>query len=124
MNLAMSSRGIQLSGGMGREMANLIIDRTTKSDMSSYDINRFHRDDIKDPNWLKSVTQESHVRTYCVKYPTLQRLAGRNVRLSPLHSRLAEKGAFFGTAGNDAVQCFLFFRLSTFHSKLVFYPIL
>lgn len=100
LNLAMSSRGIQLSGGMGREMANLIIDRTTKADMFNYDINRFHKSDIKDPNWLKSVTQESHVRTYCVKYPTLQRLAGRNVRKSALHSRLAQKGAFFGNVGS------------------------
>ena len=39
-NLGMSSRGIQLSGGMGREMANLIVSGCTSEDMFSYNINR------------------------------------------------------------------------------------
>ena len=40
-NTNMCSRGIQLSGGMGREMANLIVSGCTEVDMFSYDINRY-----------------------------------------------------------------------------------
>ena len=41
-NTNMCSRGIQLSGGMGREMANLIVSGCTDVDMFSYDINRYY----------------------------------------------------------------------------------
>ena len=43
----MSSRGIQLSGGMGREMANLIVNGYTEVDMFTYDINRSVRRALK-----------------------------------------------------------------------------
>lgn len=98
-NLGMSSRGIQLSGGMGREMANLIVSRTTSVDMFTYDVNRFHKAYIGDERWQKETIHESEVRTYWVKYPTLQKMAGRNIQASPFHSKLTDRGAFFGNVG-------------------------
>ena len=99
LNCGMSSRGIQLSGGIGREMANLIVNGYTDVDMFTYDINRFHKSYIQQEKWLKESVHEAEVRIYYVRYPTLQRFAARNMRLSSLHSRLAEAGAFFGAAG-------------------------
>ena len=98
-NLGMSSRGIQLSGGMGREMANLIISRRTSVDMFQYDVNRFHQSYIGDQRWREEGVHEAEVRTYWVKYPTLQRMAGRNMYQSAFHEKLLKQGAFFGQAG-------------------------
>ena len=41
VNCAMNSRGIQFSGGVGREMANLVVDGAPSLDMFAYDIARF-----------------------------------------------------------------------------------
>lgn len=57
----MNSRGIQLSGGFGNEMSNLIVDGVTKIDMSGYSISRFQDTYIKNPNWLDENTHEAIV---------------------------------------------------------------
>ncbi len=98
-NCGMSSRGIQLSGGMGREMANLIVSGKPSIDMFMYDINRFHSSYISNRRWQEETIHEGEVRTYWVKYPTLQRMAGRNLHHSPFHAQLMSQGAFFGSAG-------------------------
>jgi sarcosine dehydrogenase len=84
---------------MGREMANLIVDRTTSIDMFGYDINRFQKSYVSNDDWRHQSTHESELRTYWVKFPTLQKMSGRNMRLGPLHQRLSEAGAFFGNTG-------------------------
>ena len=83
----MSSRGIQLSGGMGREMANLITENTTKIDMFNYDLTRFQEAYVRNDQWRRETVHEGEVITYWPKPPTLQRLGGRNMRQSPLHDR-------------------------------------
>ena len=95
----MSSRGIQASGGMGREMAKLISENHTDIDMFTYDLKRFQKFYVGDDTWQKETVHESELRSYWAKVPTLQRLAGRNLRFSPLHEKLLAKGAFFGQAG-------------------------
>ena len=60
---------------------------------------RFHQSYIGNQKWLEESVHEAEVRTYYVRYPTLQRLASRNLKLSPFHSRLEEAGAFFGATG-------------------------
>lgn len=99
LNCAMSSRGIQASGGMGREMAKLISENYTDIDMFTYDLKRFQKFYVGDDTWRKESVHESELRSYWAKVPTLQRLAGRNLRFSPLHEKLLAKGAFFGQAG-------------------------
>ena len=76
----MSSRGIQASGGMGREMAKLVSENVTDIDMFSYDLTRFQKFYVGDDTWRKETVHEGEVRTYWCKVPTLQRLAGRNLR--------------------------------------------
>ena len=61
LNCAMNSRGIQLSGGVGKEMANLIVDGVTKIDMSGYSITRFQDAYIKNKKWLDEYTHEAIV---------------------------------------------------------------
>ena len=48
---------------------------------------------------MEESVHEAEVRIYYVRYPTLQRFASRNLKLSSLHSRLEEAGAFFGATG-------------------------
>ena len=61
LNCAMNSRGIQLSGGVGKEMANLIVDGVTSIDMSGYNIRRFQDSYIDNKKWLDERTHEAIV---------------------------------------------------------------
>ena len=61
LNCAMNSRGIQLSGGFGKEMSNLIVDGVTKIDMSGYSITRFQDAYIHNQKWLDECTHEAIV---------------------------------------------------------------
>ena len=60
---------------------------------------RFHRSYLTNERWQKESIHEAEVLTYWVKYPTLQRMSGRNLKHSPIHEKMAENGAFFGSAG-------------------------
>ena len=106
----MSSRGIQLSGGMGREMANLITENTTKIDMFNYDLTRFQEAYVRNDQWRRETVHEGEVITYWPKPPTLQRLGGRNMRQSPLHDRY---GTTLPQCGNLAI--FLPLNFGWFH---------
>lgn len=57
----MNSRGIQLSGGFGREMANLIVDGVTQIDMFGYNITRFQDSYVRNQKWLEETTHEAIV---------------------------------------------------------------
>ena len=57
----MNSRGIQLSGGVGKEMANLIVDGVTSVDMSGYNITRFQDSYVRNKKWLDERTHEAIV---------------------------------------------------------------
>jgi len=108
LNCAMNSRGIQLSGGMGNEMSKLLVKGTTSLNMAGYDIKRFHNQLTNDHDWVRERTQERHVRVYWPPYPSQQPLAARNRFLSPLHTAMAERGAFFGESGGwERPQFFL-----------------
>ena len=64
-----------------------------------YIVFRFHRSYLTNEKWQKESIHEAEVLTYWVKYPTLQRMSGRNLKHSPIHQKMAENGAFFGSAG-------------------------
>ena len=78
LNCVMNSRGIQMSGGLGREMAELMVNKRTNFDMHKYDVKRFHSGLRSDKSWVKSKTQERHVKTYHVPIPWDQPLAERD----------------------------------------------
>ena len=108
LNCAMNSRGIQMSGGLGREAAQLLVAGSTSLDLHNYDIRRFHGQLRRDDAWMREKTHERHVRTYWPPYPSQQPLAGRGRFVSPLHSTMADRGAFFSTAGGwERPQFFL-----------------
>ena len=107
----MCSRGIQFSGGMGREMAHLITTGRTQVDMFNFDINRFDKSQVSEPGWVDESVHEAIERTYRVKYPTLQRMAGRNLRQSPLHPRLVQRGGFFGSSGSGFERPLFFLKV-------------
>lgn len=83
-----------LSGGCGRELANMVMDRPTTVDMFSYDIRRFHPSLCDNDAWLKQRSHESYAKNYSILYPFDQPLAGRNLRRSPFHERLVAHGIF------------------------------
>lgn len=97
LNCVMTSRGIQLSGGFGSELANLIADGHTTVDMFNYDIKRFHKGLITNKKWLDQVGHEAILRSYWCKPPTLQPYAGRGHRKSPLDEVHIKNGAFMAT---------------------------
>ena len=61
-NCALNSRGIQASGGYGKELANLISSGSTEIDMFSVDVARFQDSYLSNQDWLDQGTHESGVR--------------------------------------------------------------
>ena len=114
LNCVMNSRGIQLSGGLARELAELLVTGRTRLDMHSYDVKRFPAQLRADTDWCQAKTQERHVKTFHVPIPWDQPLAGRGKILSPLHDTLASQGAFNGvSAGWERPLLFLDTELKT-----------
>ena len=95
LGCGMCSVGIASGGGAGRALAEWIIQGDPSMDLWSVDIRRF----VPIQNSIKTLRERS-VETlalhYAVGFPGRQRQTARNLRLSPLHSRLAEAGAEFG----------------------------
>ena len=54
---------------------------------------------VSDEEWLRQSVHESEVRSYWIGYPGRQKMAGRDVRKSPLWDACSRKGAFFGVGG-------------------------
>ena len=98
LNCALNSRGVQMSGGLGREMAELVVKKRTSLDLHRYDIKRFPAQLRSDRQWVADKTQERHVKTYHVPVPWDQPLAQRGVLTSPLHQHTKAAGAFFAVA--------------------------
>jgi len=95
LGCGMCSVGIASGGGAGRALAEWIVNGEPSMDLWSVDIRRF----VPIQNALKTL-RESSIETlamhYAVSFPGRQRRASRDLRLSPLHSRLVEAGAEFG----------------------------
>ncbi|NKX53105.1 GcvT family protein [Arthrobacter mobilis] len=90
-----NSQGIIFAPGAGKELAEWVISGTPGFDASSVDVQRFSRHQ-SNRRYLHARTKEGLGRLYAMHWPQLQPATARNVRRSPLHSRLAELGACFG----------------------------
>lgn len=86
--------GIAQAGGVGRCLAELIVEGTSSVDLTTLDADRFGAYATRD--YIVAKVRECYVRRFNVAYPDEERPAGRPVKFSPLHTRLTDKGAMHG----------------------------
>jgi 4-methylaminobutanoate oxidase (formaldehyde-forming) len=94
LGCGMCSVGIATGGGAGRALAEWIIDGEPSMDLWPVDIRRF----VPAQNSLRTLRErspETLALHYAVSFPGRQHKTARNLRLSPLHSRLESAGAEF-----------------------------
>ena len=95
LGCGMCSVGIATGGGAGRALAEWILAGEPSMDLWPVDIRRFP----PAQNALRTLRErapETLALHYAVSFPGRQHQTARNLRLSPLHSRLAAAGAEFG----------------------------
>src|SRR5438874_1180248 len=89
------AHGLAGAGGMGRLVAEWIVDGRPGLDAWEMDSRRFGRA-YASRDYTLARTYEIYSTYYDVKYPGHERSAGRPLRVSALYSRLAVLGAAFG----------------------------
>lgn len=92
-----NSQGVLSSGGVGRALAAWIAEGEPDMDLSEIDIARFHPFQVN-RHYLRTRTRETVGLLYAMHWPFRQMESARGVRRSPLHERLAQRGACFGEA--------------------------
>jgi 4-methylaminobutanoate oxidase (formaldehyde-forming) len=98
MCCGMNSMGVASSGGAGKALADWIVDGDPGVDLSSVDVRRFAR--VRDTlTAVRDRAAENLSRHYAIGYAGHEFESARNLRLSPLHERLASIGAEFGDRG-------------------------
>jgi 4-methylaminobutanoate oxidase (formaldehyde-forming) len=94
-----NSQGILAGGGIGLAMAEWMIEGAPTMDLSAIDLARFHPFQGNE-SYLRTRMSESLGLLYAMHWPHRQMESARPARTTPLHSRLAARGACFGeTAG-------------------------
>ncbi len=91
-----NSVGIASAGGAGRALAEWVVSGEATSDQTGVDVRRFAAFN-GDNAWLRDRVAEILGLHYALPWPNREPETARDVRLSPLHQRLAERGAVFGT---------------------------
>ena len=89
------AHGLAGAGGMGRLVAEWIVEGRPSLDTWEMDSRRFGRN-YTSREYTLARTREVYSTYYDVKYPGHERSAGRPLRVSPIYTRLAERGAAFG----------------------------
>jgi glycine cleavage system T protein len=89
------AHGLAGAGGMGRLVAEWIVDGRPSLSAWEMDSRRFGRHYVS-REYTLARTREIYSTYYDVKYPGHERKAGRPLRVSPVYARLAELGAAFG----------------------------
>jgi len=89
------AHGLAGAGGMGRLVAEWIVDGVPSLDVWEMDSRRFGRH-YRSREYTLARTVEVYSTYYDVKYPGHEREAGRPLRLSPAYPRLRALGAAFG----------------------------
>ncbi len=92
----LSLNGFGGGGGIGRAMAGWITAGDPGVDVGPYRAWRFS-DTYRDPTFAAGLAREMYADYYHLRYPYDADVTGRPRRLSPLHGRLQETGAVFGT---------------------------
>ena len=94
----LNSIGLQSAGGIGKVMAEWIRDGYPPMDLWEVDIRR-NQPFQGNRRYLRERVGESLGLLYAHHWPFRQFTSSRGVRRSPLHDRLAAKGACFGVVG-------------------------
>jgi 4-methylaminobutanoate oxidase (formaldehyde-forming) len=89
------AHGLAGAGGMGRLVAEWIVEGRPGLDAWEMDSRRFGRHYIS-REYTLARTREVYSTYYDVKYPGHERVAGRPLRVSAAYARLTELGATFG----------------------------
>ncbi len=89
------AHGLAGAGGMGKLVAEWIVDGTPSLDVWHMDSRRFGAA-YRSREYTLARTREIYETYYDVKYPGHERSAGRPLRVSPAYARLQELGAAFG----------------------------
>src|SRR6266516_2242181 len=89
------AHGLAGAGGMGRLVAEWIVNGRPSLDVWEMDSRRFGRA-YSSRDYTLARTYEVLSTYYDVKYPGHERTAGRPLRVSPVYSRLKDLGAAFG----------------------------
>jgi 4-methylaminobutanoate oxidase (formaldehyde-forming) len=92
---AFCAHGLAGAGGIGKVMAEWIIDGSPEWDVWRLDVRRFgpNYDSLE---YAAARTLETYTRYYDIHFPGEERISKRNLRLSPTYFRLRELGCVFG----------------------------
>jgi len=90
----LNSIGILTGGGLGRVMAHWIVNGSPDVDVTAMNIDRLHRYQAN-PEYRRTRTVESLGLVYKCHYPTYSMQTARGAKRSPIHDRLAARGAYF-----------------------------
>ena len=89
------AHGIAGAGGIGKVMAEWIVDGDPGMDVWHMDVRRFGRQ-YRSPSYTLARTLETYETYYDIVYPGHERQAGRPLRTSPAYPWHVEHGASFG----------------------------
>ena len=90
----LNSVGILTGGGIGRAVAHWVINGRPDVDVTGFNIDRLQTYQAN-PEYRRARTVESLGSVYLCHYPTKSMQTARGVKHSPVHSRLADAGAYF-----------------------------
>ena len=92
---AFCAHGLAGAGGIGKTMAEWIIDGHPEWDVWRLDVRRFGSN-YNSQEYTVARTTETYTQYYDIHYPGEERLSRRGLRLSPTYFRLQELGCHFG----------------------------
>ncbi|SNT58172.1 4-methylaminobutanoate oxidase (formaldehyde-forming) [Streptosporangium subroseum] len=87
--------GLAAAGGVGKVMAEWIVDGSPEYDVFGMDLRRFGGH-ARSASWARAKALDSYSKYYDIVYPGEERTAARPLRRSPAWVRHAELGAAFG----------------------------
>jgi glycine cleavage system T protein len=94
------------AGGVGKAMAEWMVEGTPSLDLRECDINRFHPHAYS-PAYVRARGAQQYREVYDIIHPLQQMENPRDIRLSPFHRRLEALGAvFFENVGWERPQWF------------------
>jgi 4-methylaminobutanoate oxidase (formaldehyde-forming) len=89
------AHGIAGAGGIGKVMAEWVVDGEPEFDLWHMDIGRFGAA-YASPAYTHARTMENYQTYYDIAYPSIERQSGRPLRMSPAYDWHTGRGAVFG----------------------------
>jgi 4-methylaminobutanoate oxidase (formaldehyde-forming) len=89
------AHGIAGAGGIGKVMAEWVLEGAPPMDLWHMDVRRFGQS-YRSPSYTLARTVENYESYYDIRYPHHERTAGRPLRVSPAYAWHAERSASFG----------------------------